>query len=62
MEIVIRSLQFDNCLRYETRQQIEEHKMSRNTPIFVEFKETNAGQTNVEMSVGTTEKKQRVNY
>ncbi|MEK4711898.1 DUF5085 family protein [Sporosarcina sp. FSL K6-5500] len=31
---------------------IEEHEMSRKTPIFVEFKETNAGQTNVEMSVG----------
>ncbi|WP_255452370.1 DUF5085 family protein [Sporosarcina sp. ANT_H38] len=31
---------------------IEEHEMSQKTPIFVEFKETNAGQTNVEMSVG----------
>ncbi|WP_354312040.1 hypothetical protein [Sporosarcina psychrophila] len=31
---------------------IEEHEMSRKTSIFIEFKETNAGQTNVEMSVG----------
>ncbi|AMQ07763.1 DUF5085 family protein [Sporosarcina psychrophila] len=31
---------------------IEEHEISRKTPIFIEFKETNAGQTNVEMSVG----------
>ena len=31
---------------------IAEHEMSRKTPIFVEFKETNAGQTYVEMSVG----------
>lgn len=31
---------------------IEEHEMSRKMSIFIEFKETNAGQTNVEMSVG----------
>lgn len=31
---------------------IEEHEMSRKTSIFIEFKEANAGQTNVEMSVG----------
>lgn len=31
---------------------IEEHEMSQKTPIFVEFKESNSGQTYVEMSVG----------
>lgn len=31
---------------------IEEREMSRKTPIFVEFKESNSGQTYVEMSVG----------
>ncbi|NYF23600.1 DUF5085 family protein [Sporosarcina sp. JAI121] len=33
---------------------IEAHEMSRKTPMFVEFKETNAGKTNVEMSVGVS--------